>query len=376
MLAFDSTIPDFGDALMRGIRDNMRALHCLRRASLRIIALAFGFILSLPAASAADAPRLYKPAGTVTLGAPERWDYIVFDPASGRLYVTHGDRVSVVDGRTAAVTGTIAVTGGVTHGVGISTATGTGYTDDSEAGVAIPFDLATLKTGTPIKTAPDADGIVLDPASGHLLVINGDSGSVSAIDVHTNKVVATIDGGGGLEFGVADGKGSFYVDGAEHNELVRINTDANRVEAHWPLQGCERPHGIALDGATRRVFVSCANATLVIVDADSGRQIASFPIGKYNDGAVFDPVRKRVLAANGDGSLTVIQEKDANAFVPLGTVTTPPTARTIAIDEKTGRVFLAAADIAKVEPPSKPGGRPKVTLVPGSLKLIELDPSE
>jgi YVTN family beta-propeller protein len=309
----------------------------------------------------------------VTLGAPERWDYIVFDSASGRIYVTHGDRVSVVDGKTATVTGTISVPG-VTHGVGISTATGTGYTDDSEAGVAVPFDLATLKTGTPIKTAPDADGIVLDPASGHLLVINGDSGSVSAIDVHTNKVLATIDGGGGLEFGAVDGKGTFFVDGAAHNELVRINTVTNKVEAHWPLQGCERPHGIALDGETRRIFVSCANAVLVVVDADSGKQLASFPIGRFNDGAVFDPVRKRVLAANGDGTLTVIQEKDANTFVPLGTVATPPSARTIAIDEKTGRVFLAAADIDKIEPPAKPGGRPKVTFKPSSLKLIALDP--
>ncbi|MBL6852333.1 MAG: hypothetical protein ISS15_00615 [Alphaproteobacteria bacterium] len=343
---------------------------------MRAIVFAVGFAaLSVAAApvSAADAPALYKPAGTVNLGAPERWDYVVFDAGADRIYVTHGDRVSVVDGKTGTVAGTISVPG-VTHGVGISAATGTGYTDDSEAGVAIPFDLATLKTGTPIKTAPDADGIVMDPASGHLLVINGDSGSVSVIDVHKSAVIATIDGGGGLEFGAVDGKGKFFVDGAKNNELVRIDTTANRVDAHWPLQGCERPHGIAVDGATRRIFVSCANAALVVVDADSGKQLASFPIGKFNDGAVFDPVRKRVLAANGDGTLTVIQEKDADTFVPLGTVATPPAARTIAIDEKTGRVYLATADIAKIEPPSKPGGRPKVTFVPGSLKLIELDP--
>lgn len=338
----------------------------------QLLVLATSLLLALPA-SAADAPALYKPAGTVALGAPERWDYIVFDPGSHRIYVTHGDRVSVVDGTSGKLTGTIAIPG-VTHGVGISTSTGTGYTDDSEAGVAVPFDLTTLKTGTPIKTAPDADGIVLDPASGHMLVINGDSGSVSVIDVHSNTVLATIDGGGGLEFGVVDDKGSFYVDGAAHNELVRINTLTDKVDAHWPLQGCERPHGIALDGLTRRLFVSCANAALVVVDADSGKQLASFPIGKYNDGAAFDPVRKRILAANGDGTLTVIEEKDANTFVPLGTVQTPLAARTVAIDEKTGRVYLATADIAKIEPPAKPGGRPKVTFVPDSLKLIELDP--
>lgn len=341
---------------------------------MRQLTLALSSLLLLAAsANAGDAPALYKPAGTVELGAPERWDYVIFDKDTGRVYVTHGDRVSVVDGKTNALLGTITVPG-VTHGVGISTATATGYTDDSEAGVAVPFDLLSLKTGVPIKTAPDADGIVLDPASGHILVINGDSGSVSVIDVHSNKSLATINGGGGLEFGAVDGKGTFFVDGAEHNELVVINTKTDTVDAHWPLQGCERPHGIALDGATRRLFVSCANATLVVVDAAKGKQLASFPIGKFNDGAAFDPVRKRILAANGDGTLTVIEEKDANTFVPLGTVATPLAARTIAIDEKTGRVFLATADVAKIDPPAKPGGRPKVTFVPGSLKLIELDP--
>jgi YVTN family beta-propeller protein len=341
---------------------------------LRNTILALGIVLAVVAVRADAGTPLYKTAGTVALGAPERWDYIVFDGGADRVYVAHGDRVSVVDGRSLALAGTIDVPG-VTHGIGISAATGTGYTDDSEAGVAVPFSLSTLKTSAPIKTAPDADGIVLDPASGHLLVLNGDSGSISVIDVHTGKTLATIPGGGGLEFGVVDGKGSFFVDGAERNELLRVNTATNAVDAHWPLSGCEKPHGIALDGRTRRIFVSCANAALVVVDADTGKQLASFPIGRFNDGAVFDPVRKRILAANGDGTLTVIEERGANDFVPLGSVPTPLGARTIAIDERTGRVFLAAADIAKIDPPAKPGGRPKVTYVPGSLKLILLDPN-
>jgi YVTN family beta-propeller protein len=207
-----------------------------------------------------------------------------------------------------------------------------------------------------------------------LLVLNGDSGSISVIDVHTNKVIATIDGGGGLEFGVADGKGLFFVDGAEHNELVRVNTLTNKVTAHWPLKGCKKPHGIALDRNTNRLFVSCANEVLVIVDAANGNQIASFPIGRMNDGAAFDPVHKRILASNGDGTLTVIEERSPDSFAILGSGKTAPSARTIAIDPQSGRVFLAAADVAKFEPPVTPGGRPKVTFVPGSLKLIVLDP--
>lgn len=341
---------------------------------MRAACLAFSTLLSLAVSAAAgDTASLYRLAGTVALGGPERWDYIVFDAAGDRVYVAHGDRVSVVDGKTLTRVGVVAVPG-VTHGIAAIAPTGTGYTDDSEAGVAIPFNLKTLKSGTPIRTAADADGIVLDPASGHLLVINGDSGSISAIDVHSNKVIATIDGGGGLEFGVADGRGSFFVDGAEHNELVRVDTATNVVAARWPLQGCEKPHGVALDKITRRLFVSCANQTLVILDADSGKQLATFPIGKFNDGAAFDPIHKRILAANGDGTLTVIAERDADHFVALGTVATPQSARTLDIDPRTGRVFLAAADIASIEPSALPGGRPKVHFVPGSLKLLVLDP--
>lgn len=339
----------------------------------RALAVGLGYLLFATAAVPSGTPALYKPVATVALGSPERWDYIVFDGDAERVYIAHRNGVSVVDAKTFKLIGNIPVSG-TTHGIGISTATHAGYTDDSEAGVAVPFDPVTLKAGAPIKTALDADGIVLDPASGHLLVLNGDSGSISVIDVHTNKVVATIDGGGGLEFGAADGKGQFFVNGAERNEIVRVSTLKNEVTAHWPLKTCEKPRGIALDRNANRLFVSCANGVLAIVDAANGREIAQFPIGKMNDGAAFDPVHKRILASNGDGTLTVIKERGPNNFVALGTEKTTPSARTIAIDPKNGRVFLAAAKVAKVEPPSAPGRRPKVTFVPGSLKLIVLDP--
>jgi YVTN family beta-propeller protein len=347
----------------------------LRKASAISATAAAILLLSMQSALAGDTSANYTLTNTVALGAPERWDYVVYDPASGRVYVAHGPKVSVVDAKKGTVIGTVGDFPGGSHGIGISTATRTGYTDDGKAGVAIPFDLATLKTAAPIPTAPDADGVVFDPASNHMLIINGDSGSVTVIDPATNRSLATIQTGGGLEFGLVDGQGKFFVDGAEKGEIVRIDTSTNAVDAHWPMPGCVKPHGIAMDMSTRRIFASCANQVMVVVDADKGTNVATIPIGSYTDFAAFDPVRKLAFSSNGDGTLSVIQEKDANTFVALPPIKTAVSARTMAIDPKSGRLFLAAADVAKIDPPATPGGRPHVQFVPGSLKLLVFDPS-
>ena len=316
----------------------------------------------------------YKIAKTIPLGPAERWDYATYDADSDRVYVAHGDHVTVVDASTGAHVGDIGPLPGGTHGIGISTANGIGYTDDGKAGVAASFDLKTLKLGQQIKTATDADGIVSDPASGHIFVINGDSGLIVALDPKANAAAATINVGAPLEAGVADGKGKLFVDGVDAHDIIAIDTKTNKVLAHFPMAGCLKPHGIAVDADTRRIFATCANKVMVVVDAESGKNIATLPIGAFNDGAAFDPVRKYALSANGDGTLTVVQEKSPDEFSVLANVPTAMSARTIAIDPKSGRVFLPTADIAKMDPPTTPGGRPHVTFTPGSMKLLVLEP--
>ena len=198
---------------------------------------------------------------------------------------------------------------GGTHGIGIATATGHGYTDDGKAGTVGVFDLATLKPVRQIAAAPDADGIVFDPASGHIFVINGDSGSITVIDPAKNAAVANIKVGAGLEAGEVDGTGKLYVDGTENHEIIEIDTRKNTVAAHWPMPDCRRPHGIAVDPAARRIFATCVNNVLVVVDADNGANIATLPIGSSSDGAAFDPIRKLIFSSNGEGTLTVIRKR-------------------------------------------------------------------
>ena len=343
-------------------------------------ALSAGAILACCTTSlafAADRPApAYRLTKTVSLGPGTRWDFVVFDPASKRVYVAHGDHVTVVDDNTAKVIGQIGTFPGSTHGTAIAPEAKLGYTDDGKAGTAIAFNLRTFKALKHIRAAPDADAIIYEPVTRHVYVINGGSGSITVIDPKTDKAIATIEIGAGLEPGVPDGRGALFVNGVERHEILKIDARTNKVVDHWPMPACHRPHGIAIDRHTRRLFVTCANKVMVVMNADNGTNLATLPIGGHSDGAAFDPVRKLIFSSNGDGTLSVLQEKNADSFAPLETIKTEISARTMAIDPHTGRLFLAAATVAKSEPAAKPGGRPHVTYVPGSLKLLYFDPAK
>ena len=313
----------------------------------------------------------YSLSATVPLGAPDRWDYVVFDAHPSRVYVAHGDRVSVVDAKSLSVVGEIVGMPGGTHGIAISPADGRGVTDDGEGGKAAIFDLKTLKVVKQLPAAQDADAVARDPRTGHIYTVNGDTGTLTVVDPKTAAVVATVNAGGKLEYATADGTGKLYVNGAGNKEIVRIDTATNAVDARWPIPDCTSPHGMAIDPARHRVFTSCVNGRLVVVNTDTGREVAALPIGAGTDAAGYDPVRRRVFSSNGrDGTLSVIQQVDADTYRVLDTVKTAVSGRTMSLDPATGRVFIVAADL---DPSSPPTGRPKFK--PGSMKLLVFTPN-
>ena len=323
----------------------------------------------------ADDKPLYTISQTIPIGAPDHWDLLSFDAESQRVYIAHGDRVTVVDGRSGDVVGSINGFAGGTHGVAILPGSTRGYTDDGDAGTAHSFDTRALKALKTIKTGDDADAIVFDPVSRHLFVINSDPGTITVIDTATDTVLATLAGGGKLEIGAADGNGKVYVNGEAKREVLRIDARTNTIDARWPIPTCESPHGIAVDAKARRVFSSCENNVMVIIDADSGRKVAELPIGSRTDGAAFDPGSKRAFSSNGDGTLTVIGEQTPDSFVVLGNVPTMRGARTMTLDPKTGRLYLMAADYSVNESVDPKDVRHRYSVVPGSAKLLFLDPA-
>ena len=328
-------------------------------------------VLWTSAAQAAEAAPSYQVTKSVPIGAPDRWDYVVFDPASHRVYVAHGDSIAVVDGHDGQVIGKVEGIAGGSHGIGISTQTGKGYTDDGKGGLAVAFDLKTLKVGARIPAAADADAIAFDRASGHVFIIEGDPQTISVIDPKSDKVVATIQAGGKLEYAVADDRGHLFVNGESKREIVSVNTRTNAVDGHWAIPDCASPHGLAIDKVRHRLFSSCINGQLMVINTDTGKLVATAPIGKGSDAVAYDPKRRRVFSSNGlDGTLTMIQQNDADTYVSAATIPTAVSGRTMSIDPETGRLYIAALEN---DPPAAAGGRPKPR--GGTLRLMFLDPS-
>ena len=315
----------------------------------------------------AQAP-VYALTGSVALGAPDRWDYVVYD--NGRVYVAHGDRLDVIDARAGTLIGEVTGIAGGPHGTAIVAAAGQGYTDDGRAGLAVAFDLKTLAVTARIPVGKDADAIAVDKASGHVFIIEGDPGAISVIDSRTDASAATIQAGERLEYAAGDGRGTVYVAGEEERDLLKVDARTNRVAARWPTPDCASPHGLALDLAGRRAFMSCLNARLMVVDTRSGKVVAELPIGRGSDAVAFDAKRRRVFSSNGlDGTISVYQQTSPDAYTALAPVVTAVSGRTMAVDPSSGRLFLAAAE---TDPASTPAGRPRPR--PGTLRLMIFDP--
>ena len=340
---------------------------------MKLAPLALTLAASLGATLAA-APAMAAPAYTLTksvpLGAPDRWDYVVADPETGRVYVAHGDKVAVLDGRSGELVGQVEGIPGGTHGIAVSHATGQGFTDDGGKGAAVAFDLKTLKVLKQIPADQDADAIARDPVTGRVFVMEGDPGAITVIDPKTNQAVTSIKAGEKLEYAAADGEGFLYVAGEAKRDLLKIDARTNTIVARWATPDCQSPHGLAVDAASHRAFMGCINSVMMVVDTQSGRLVAKLPIGKGSDAIAWDAKRKRVFSPNGrDGTISVYQQVSPDRYDALETIQTQVTGRTMAVDPETGRLFVAAAEAG---PPAQPGGRPRP--VPGTFKLLILEP--
>jgi YVTN family beta-propeller protein len=314
----------------------------------------------LPVAAAAAGEPVPDGILSWSVGGPDRWDYLAVEPDSGRIFIAHDSEVTVVDGRTGAPVGNLAGLGKA-HGVAFVGRLHRGYV--TEQGGVTAFDLDTLATLGHIETGAGADTILFDGASGRLMVMNGKAGTVAAVDPDRNAVVATVAVGGKPEAAVADGRGAVFVNVESRAEIVRLDSRTMTLDARIALPDCQAPHGLDLDPRRRRLFASCANSRMLVVDADDGRVAASLPIGRGSDGVVWDAASDVAFSANGDGSLSRIGVDAGGQVVALAPIATRPGARTLALDPLSGRLYLAAATLE--------GGAG--TVVPGSFGLLVLE---
>ena len=304
------------------------------------------------------------------IGGEGGWDYLALDPATHRLYVSRSNRVVVLDASTGKQAGEVDGLSGV-HGIALADDLHRGFISNGRANTVTEFDPADLKTTRTIAVSGEnPDAILYDPYSKRVFTFNGHSHNASVIDAAGGKLIGTIALPGKPEFAVSDGKGHVYDNIEDKGELVEIDPKAMKVTHTWALKHCEDPSGLAMDIAHRRLFSVCQNNTMAVTDADSGKPVASVPIGDGPDGAAFDPQRQLVFSSNGgSGTLTIVHEDDADHFSVLANAPTQKSARTLALNPG-GDVYLSAAQFGPRPKPGadNPHGRPP--LLPGTFTIL------
>jgi DNA-binding beta-propeller fold protein YncE len=345
----------------------------IRLLSLRSLALALGALFALQVL-AADSQ--FAIATQWKLGGAGGWDYLTLDAGGKRLFVTRGDRVDVVDTASGKMLGSIANTVGV-HGVALAPALGRGFASNGRGEGVTVFEIDSLKPVSEVKlSGKNPDAIYYDAPTQHVFTFNARTSDASVIDGRTLAVLATIPLAGKPEFMAGDGHGQLFVNiETEAGQLQVIDTATLKVSATWSLPGCSSPSGLALDAAHRRLFSVCDARVMAVTDADSGRQVAKITIGDGPDAAAFDPALGLAYSSNGEsGTLTVVHEDDPNHFRVVATLPTQATARTMALDPTTHRIYLAAADVAPAPPAPEGQARPRRSMVPESFVIVVAAP--
>jgi YVTN family beta-propeller protein len=302
-------------------------------------------------------------------GGKEYWDYITFDRASRRVYVSHNTEVKVVDADTGSVVGSIGDLKRV-HGIALVPDRGRGFLSDGGADEAVMFDMKTLKVTGHIKTGGNPDCVIYDPASKHVITFNGKTNDASVIDPATATVVATIPMGGRPEYAVADGQGTIYDNIEDKNEVVALDSRSNTVKGRWPIAPAEGATAIDLDVQHRRLFIGGRNKVLAIMNVDSGKVVQTFPIGAGVDTNIFDPESGILFVAVREGVLHIFHEDGPDKFNTVEDVKTEFGARNMAFDPKTHRLFLSSADFAPAAAPTSDQPNPQPTPISGTFRLL------
>jgi DNA-binding beta-propeller fold protein YncE len=328
--------------------------------------------LSLAAMAMAAAGPGYHVKNTYKLGGEGGWDYLIADGSAHRVYISRGTHVIVLDTESGKQVGDIPDTPGV-HGIALAPELGRGFTSNGREGTVTIFDIKTLKPiGEKVKAGENPDAILYDPATKRVFTFNGRSQDSTAIDAASGKVLGTIKLDGKPEFAASDAKGEIFVNIEDKSELTAIDPAKLEVKAKWPLAPCTEPSGLAIDRKHRRLFAGCDNKMMAVVDADSGKVLATPAIGEGVDATAFDDETGYAFASCGEGVLTVVKEESASKFEVAENVKTQRGARTMALDTKTHNVYTVTAQFGERPAPTADNPHPRPPIVPDSFVVLEL----
>jgi DNA-binding beta-propeller fold protein YncE len=346
----------------------MNTKSSIRNFRIKNFRLWLAVIVSLAAAALAAGGPGYHVVTTYKLGGDGGWDYLTADASARRIYISRGTHVMVVDADTGKSVGDIPDTPGV-HGIALAPELGRGFVSNGREGTVSIFDIKTLATSSKVKVGDNPDAILYDPATKRVFTFNGRSHDSTAIDGASGKVLGTIKLDGKPEFAASDAKGEIFVNIEDKNELVAIDPNKLEVKAKWPLAPCESPSGLSIDRKHRRLFVGC-DKMMAVVDADSGKVLATPAIGDGVDATTFDDETGLAFASCGEGVLTVVKEESPDKFSVAENVPTKQGARTLALDAKTHNVFVVTADFGPPPAATPDNPHPRRTILPDSFVVL------
>jgi YVTN family beta-propeller protein len=324
-----------------------------------------GLLVVFVAVASAAAPEKYTLLQTVPVSGDGSWDYVTVDAAGRRVYVSHATKVDVLDADTGAVAGTIGDTAGV-HGIAVAADLGRGFTSNGRANTVTVFDLKSLKSLGSVPSGKNPDAIIYDPATRQVFAFNGGSESATVIDAAESKVAGTIDLGGQPEFAAADGAGHVFVNLEDKNEVLRLDAKGLKVLDRWPVAPAKLPVTMAIDPANHRLFVGCRSKSLLVMDSETGKMVATMPIGERVDAGAFDPETKLVFCSCGDGTVSVVRQDSPDRYSAVETIKTRTGSKTMGLDPKTHKLFVPAAEF---KAPAG-GGRGRPVMAPGSFVVL------
>ncbi|PWT97244.1 MAG: YVTN family beta-propeller domain-containing protein [Terriglobia bacterium] len=321
------------------------------------------------ASTAALAAEGFHVTDKIKIGGAGAWDYLTVDSAAHRLYVSHGTGVEVIDTDSGKVVGQIADTQGV-HGIAIAPALNKGFTSNGRTNNVTVFDLKTLQKTGEVATGTNPDAICYEPKTQRVFTFNGRSNDATAIDAKSNMAVATFAVGPKPEFCAVDGAGKIYVNIENSNEIVEIDPQKPDVTRRSPLAPCEAPSGLAIDTKAKKLFAVCSNKVMAVVDTNTLKVTDTPPIGAGPDAAAFDSSLGLAFSSNGqDGTITIVKPTNGK-YDAVETIPTERTARTMALDERTHRIYLSAAEFGPAPEPKEGQKKGRGAVVPDSFHIV------
>ncbi|NVO18116.1 MAG: YncE family protein [Bacteroidetes bacterium] len=299
------------------------------------------------------------------------WDYLAIQESTGRLFISHGNQVQVLEPVSGQLLATITGLQGV-HGIAFAEKFHKGFITNGKDSTVTVFNLGTFEKIAQVKVSgANPDALLFDPYSDKVFVFNGRSANATVIDAATNNVVSTIPLDGKPEFGVSDGNGNIFLNIEDKSEIAVIAANTYKVIHYWPINPGEEPSGLAIDLQNHRLFSVC-DKMMVILDSDNGKVITSLTIGDRVDGVTFDPELKRAYSSNGEGTLSIIREIDKDHFEVMGNLQTQAGARTITIDKSTHHLFLSTAEYGETPAKTDENPHPRPAILPGTFTVLEI----